>query len=437
MLLRRCTQGLCLISILLICCALIVDDMGILLAGGTLIAAILGQYLFFDQQVREIISSVEIQRSLSRNPVRRGTTLQVTFSIIIRGLSRFPIEVTDLLPLNTLLAGGETTITIVPDPSPRTYQCSYQIVPLVHGTQPFRGISVTLRNLFFEDTILLVRKHDREPVLEILPTAVFAVPVSELADGSRDNRKASVFHGTDIHSVREYAVGDDLRHADWKLSAKYDKIFIRKYTAQRSHPPLIIADLPWNGAPFPEKEFSRMVAEVLGMVRSTVEAYQHVSVLLISGPNILHLIREERNINGCIAELREWMHPAERPVHFYHMPDRSDIRSHIHDSENALQQMADSPEQTFHLHLRDRYLTTLQNYRTPVFSGQISRALSQIQVTEAYLFSLGCGDSSHIRHVVRPLRSQKIRVHMRMIDSASPGTSPAQNTPADAGRSRS
>jgi uncharacterized protein (DUF58 family) len=411
--------------------------MGILLAGGTLIAAILGQYLFFDQQVREIISSVEIQRSLSRNPVRKGTTIQVTFSIMVRGLSKFPIEVTDQLPLNTILSGGETTLMIIPDPTPRTYQCRYQIVPLVHGTRPFRGTSVTLRNIFFEDTILLARKHDKEPALEILPTAVFAMPISELAEGSRDNRKASVFHGTDIHSVREYAAGDDLRHADWKLSAKYDKIFIRKYTAQLSHPPLIIVDLPWNGAPFPEKEFNRMIAEVLGMIRSTIEAYQHVSVLLISGPNILHLIREERNITGCIAELRDWIHPAERPVHFYNMPDRSDLRSHIRESENTLQQMTDSPEQNFHLHLRNLYLNTLQNYRTPVFSVQVSRALSQIQVTEAYFFSLGCGDSSHIRHVVRPLRSQKIRVHMRIIDSASPGTSSVQNDPADAGRSRS
>jgi uncharacterized protein (DUF58 family) len=411
--------------------------MGILLAGGTLIAALLGQYLLFDQQVREIISSVEIQRSLSRNPVRKGTTLQVTSSITVQGLSRIRMQVTDLLPPNTVISEGETTVTVIPDPSPRTYQCSYQIVPLVHGTQQFPGISVTLRNLFFEDTILLTRKRDREPVLSILPTGVFAAPVSETSEGTRENRKASVYSGTDVHSVREYSVGDDLRHADWKLSAKYDRIFIRKYSRPISHPPLVIVDLPWSGAPVPEKEFNRMTAEVIGMVRHTIETYQYISVLLISGPNVLHMIREEKNIPRCIAELREWMHPVERPVHFYYMPDRSDIRSHIRESENALQEATDSRVRIFHVLLRDQYLSILQNYRAPVFSGQVARALSQILVTDAVLFSLGCGDSSHLRHVVRPLQSQKIRVHIRIIDSARSDKSPEQYRPADSGRPRS
>ncbi|PKL70586.1 MAG: hypothetical protein CVV30_04335 [Methanomicrobiales archaeon HGW-Methanomicrobiales-1] len=403
--------------------------MGIFFAGGTLITAILGQYILFEHRMQEIVRSVEIQRTLSRNPVRKGTKLQVVSSISFRGLPRMQVLVSDLLPSGTILAEGETTIATRPDHSLPAHQCSYQIIPLTHGSHPFSGVSVTVRNLFFEDSLCLARESDRQPVLTVLPTGLFAAPVSELSEGTRDNRKKSVRSGLDIHSLREYCPGDDLRHVDWKISAKYDKLFIRKYTALMNHPPLIIIDLPWCGAPYPEKEFNRMVSEAAGMVKQTIEKYQQVSVLIISGPNILHLIREEKNISRCMSELLEWMHPAERPVHFYHMPDRSDLRSHVRDSEKALRLAEDSPVKEFYELLRNRYLSILQYQRSPLFSGQVARTLSQLLMTEAYIFSLGCGDNSHIRHVERPLRSQNIRVQVRIMDSTRPGKSGLRDYP--------
>ncbi|NMB79769.1 MAG: DUF58 domain-containing protein, partial [Methanomicrobiales archaeon] len=273
----------------------------------------------------------------------------------------------------------------------------------------------TLRNLFFETTILMTRKIDRAPVITVLPTGYFAVPASDMADGSRDNRRSSVWSGVDVHSLREYVAGDDLRHADWKVSAKYNKIFIRKYTAPMSHPPLIIVDLPWTGAPFPHKEFNRMISEVTGMAKQTIQTFQYVSVLIISGPNVLHLIREEKNVSRCIAELREWLNPSERSVHFYRMADRSDLRAHVRGSEFALLETSDPKTQGFLETLRDRYHRILLYQRNPAFAGQVGRALLQVRMTEAYFFTLGIGDTSHIQHVVRPLKSQKVRVHVKMI----------------------
>lgn len=432
MLLRRCTQGLCLTGLILISCSLILDDLGIFFAGGTLITAILGQYIIFEHRLQEIVKSVEIQRTLSRNPVRKGTMLQVVSSISFKGLDRMSVQISDLLPSGTILAGGITTIATQPHPSFSAHQCSYQIIPLTHGPHPFSGVSLTVRNLFFEDTLRLARESDRQPVLSVLPTGLFAAPTPELSEGTRDNRKTSVRSGIDIHSLREYCPGDDLRHVDWKISAKYDKLFIRKYTALMNHPPLIIIDLPWSGTPFPEKEFNRMVSEAAGLVKHTIEKYQQVSVLIISGPNILHLIREEKNISRCMSELQEWMHPAERLVHFYHMPDRSDLRSHVRDSENALRLAEDLPEKGFFEIMRDRYLGILQYQRAPAFSGQVARTLSRILMTEAFIFSLGCGDNSHIRHVERPLKSQNIRVHFRIMNSPHPGKSGLQNRPESA-----
>jgi hypothetical protein len=160
-----------------------------------------------------------------------------------------------------------------------------------------------------------------------------------------------------------------------------------------------------------------MISEVTGLVSHTIQNYQQVSILLISGPNIIHLIREEKNIPRCIAELREWMHPKERPVHFYHMPDRSDLRVQVRSIENALERTTDPQTRNYYELLQDRYTRILQYQKNPVFSGQVARSLSRILMTEAYLFSLGCGDTSHIRHVVRPLQTQQVRVHIRIIEA--------------------
>jgi uncharacterized protein (DUF58 family) len=426
-LLRRCAQGLCFISLLLLSCALILDDMALLLAGGTLTFGILGQYFLFDNNAREIARSIAIQRTLSRNPIRKGSTVQVSAKITILVPDRMQASISDHPPSQTNLIDGVTTIEARSDPSPRTYSFRYRITPMVHGMQPFSGLSVTIRNLFFEETIRLTRAADQEPVLSVQSSGMFSPPLLDYNDGERESRKVSVWNGSDVHSLREYIIGDDLRHVDWKMTAKYDKMVIRKYTGLMTYPPLIIVDLPWNNAPYPENEFHRMVTEVNGIVNHTLQHYNQVSVLLISGPNIIHLIEEERNIARCMSVLREWMHPAERPVHFYHMSDRSDLRSQVRIIEHFLQETTDSQIRVSLELLRDRYLGILEYHRNPAFSGQAMRAISRILITEAYLFSLGTGDTSHIRHIVRPMQFQAIKVHIRIVTAARPGEPATQD----------
>jgi uncharacterized protein (DUF58 family) len=413
----RCTRGFCLISFLLISCALILDDTAILFAGGALVIGILGQYLLFDASVREIIASVEIQRSLSRNPVRKGSLLHVSTTVTARGAARMQVQVADLPPIHTLPVDGVTTVTLKADPSPQVHQLRYQILPDISGTQHFSGVRVTVRNLFFEDTITLAREGDCGPALLVQPSGFFEAPASELSEGNLYSRNMSIWRGVDFHSLREYCPGDDTRRVDWKISAKFGKIFIKQYHEQINFPPFLIVDLPWGSAPFPKKEFDQLVSEVTGRIQHTIETCQFVSVLLISGPNILHLIREEQNLSRCISELREWMHPVERVAHFYHMKDRSDLRSHVKECELARRQATDPGLQAFYETMRDRYLSVLQYEQTPAFTGQVRKILSQIVVNDAYILSLGYGDTSHIWLLAQMLQSRNVRVHIRIMDA--------------------
>ena len=40
-------------------------------------------------------------------------------------------------------------------------------------------------------------------------------------------------HGTDFRDVREYEVGDDVRHIDWNVTARMDEMFVREFTEDR------------------------------------------------------------------------------------------------------------------------------------------------------------------------------------------------------------
>ena len=82
---KRCAQGISLLIILLFACALILDDLAILLAGSMLLAGLFGLWYSFDRRFRQAVASVSVARSLERAVVRTGTTLRVKTAITAAG----------------------------------------------------------------------------------------------------------------------------------------------------------------------------------------------------------------------------------------------------------------------------------------------------------------------------------------------------------------
>lgn len=48
-----------------------------------------------------------------------------------------------------------------------------------------------------------------------------------------------------------------------------------------------------------------------------------------------------------------------------------------------------------------------------MFAGQLNRIFSGLVVEELFLFTLGTGDTTHIRQIIRQAAMLKIRVHLR------------------------
>lgn len=415
--LKRCTRGLILVSLLVFSCALVLDDPAVLLAGTGILAGLLALYLYFCHRFAGIARTLAAERSLSRSLVRKGTTLRVSTGITVTVPACMQAIITDRVPVNAAVQDGKTSVTAGPGPSPQTFRLSYRITPMVHGQMAIAGITLKVSDPFFEDELELRTEPFCGPTLSVQPSGIFEPSARRATLETREIERMSVHSGLGIRSLREYYAGDDLRRIDWKLSAKHDKLFVREYNAVTSFPPLIIVDLPWKGAPYPLADFDHMVTRVAGMVNYSIRTYQYVSVLIISGPNILYFIADEKDLQHCISTLREWMHPAERVVHFYHAADRADLRSHVHAAEAALDANPDPATRRYLDAIRTCYLTTLENQKMYAFTGQVARTLASVTTEETFIFSLVCGDTSHIRQISRQAKTAKLAVHLRIPES--------------------
>jgi uncharacterized protein (DUF58 family) len=418
--LRRCARGLVLITLLLSACAFILDDMAILLAAALLVCGLAGGYIQFDRKFRALVASVEVRRSLERSQVRKGATVQVATAVTVAVPPGMEAGIQEQISPAVMVQDGVTSLTAGPASSPVTQKMLYRITPAVHGEFLFRGISLFVHDRFFENDILLSAERFSGPTLFVQPTGLFEPPSRRLTAESHEIEKISVLTGFGIRSLREYFAGDDMRRIDWKQSAKHDKIFVREYMGVMNLPPLIIVDLPWRGDAFSERDFDRMVAAVAGFAEYSVRTYRYVSVLLISGPNILHFIDEEKDLERCMTTLRRWMHPVERVHHLYRMPDRSELRSEIRKTERLLVNERDPAEVRFLTLLRRCYQTGLQEQRVLTFTGQVIRTISPLAIDEIYLFTLASGDPSHIRQIVHQARTLKLRMHIRLPERKDP-----------------
>jgi uncharacterized protein (DUF58 family) len=431
--LRRCTRGTGALAILLFAGSLILDDPAVFLAGSALLAGLALCYLRFNSLSRDTVKSVVVSRSLERNRIRKGATVRVSTDITLRVPPHMHVAVTELLPAGVSVQDGSTSLELAGNPSQDTHRIRYRITPLIHGTLPVRGISLTIRDVFFETSFSLTAERFSGPSLFVQPRGTFESGHRHSITETREIEKMSVMSGFGIRSLREYYAGDNIRNIDWKLSAKHDKLFVREYTGMVNLPPVIVIDLPWLGLPCSAPDFDRMVAAVAGLAEHSVRNYQYVTLILVSGPNILQVIEEEKDLHKGMTVLREWLHPAERVVHGYRRMDRSGLREQIRHLELRIHEGDDEQARSFFTAVQQLYLRVMPGQRPTTFSRDLARLLSSLASNEMVIFSLGEGDVSHLQQIITQGKMMKFGVHLRMPAPASlvPGPSSPGHPGAD------
>ncbi|MBK8014377.1 MAG: DUF58 domain-containing protein [Deltaproteobacteria bacterium] len=104
---------------------------------------------------------------------------------------------------------------------------------------------------------------------------------SELA-----GRYHSVFKGQGMafSEVRPYAPGDDIRHIDWNVTARHQKLFVKQFVEEREQTVMLLVDLSASGMFGTRRRTKRrLLAEVSGLLAfSAISNNDRVGLLLFS-----------------------------------------------------------------------------------------------------------------------------------------------------------
>ncbi|MGZ3707324.1 MAG: DUF58 domain-containing protein [Bdellovibrionota bacterium] len=92
-------------------------------------------------------------------------------------------------------------------------------------------------------------------------------------------------HGVQFSEHRQYVAGDDIRHIDWKVSARVAEPLIKKFEEEREVTVFLVVDVSASGAFGSERKLkSEMAAEIAGMLAyAATHAGDKVGALLFAG----------------------------------------------------------------------------------------------------------------------------------------------------------
>ena len=92
-------------------------------------------------------------------------------------------------------------------------------------------------------------------------------------------------HGVQFSEHRQYMAGDDIRHIDWKVSARTREPLIKKYEEERELTVFLVVDVSGSGQFGSENKLkSEVAAEIAGMLAyAAIHTGDRVGVLLFSG----------------------------------------------------------------------------------------------------------------------------------------------------------
>ncbi len=90
-----------------------------------------------------------------------------------------------------------------------------------------------------------------------------------IVEGFLAGRHRSPFHGASVEFAahREYAPGDDLRHVNWKVFARSDRVYIKQYEEETNLKALILLDasesMAYGSGPLTKHEYGATLAAAL------------------------------------------------------------------------------------------------------------------------------------------------------------------------------
>lgn len=167
----------------------------------------------------------------------------IRVDLLFRGQAAVRVQVRDEPPSEFDVRERSWDLVLRPN---RLTEVSYHVKPHHRGDYVFRELFLKVRA-----PLGLVYRIYRLPVgspVSVYPNILALRKYDLLRHRGHLRemgiRRASLKNvGSEFESLREYAVGDEIRRVDWKASARKSKLIVRQYESERSQSVLLVLDL--------------------------------------------------------------------------------------------------------------------------------------------------------------------------------------------------
>ncbi|HEU4391365.1 MAG TPA: DUF58 domain-containing protein [Blastocatellia bacterium] len=172
-----------------------------------------------------------------------GAANSVTIKITNRSSRPIKFQVKDEYPPQMeLLSPREAHLTIQPN---RARSFGYELFPTARGDYAFGNTAVRFqsrlglvwRQLSFE-TARTVRVYPN--IRQAKENELYAHRNRDLKEGHRRMRLKG--QGREFESLRDFVIGDEIRHISWPASARRGKLITRQYTVERNQNIVVMLD---------------------------------------------------------------------------------------------------------------------------------------------------------------------------------------------------
>ena len=185
--------------------------------------------------------AIEVERTVSA-VLSVGASNPVTLLVIQRSSSTLEVELTDEPPQPCATKGLPLKLALPPS---KEQEATYQLVPHRRGQNGFDAV-----HLRFASTLGLWTLSERRELpfpVKIYPD-IRAVQRFDLL--AMKNRLAELGlklwrlrgQGGEFERLREYRREDELRHVDWKATAKHRRLISREFNVERNQNVIILLD---------------------------------------------------------------------------------------------------------------------------------------------------------------------------------------------------
>jgi uncharacterized protein (DUF58 family) len=174
-----------------------------------------------------------VDRELHPPRVHAGSPSRVELRITNRGRRRSP-----LLTLRDPVGHGRSaSVVVAPLPAGGAVQATYRLPTERRGILQVGPLTVQVTDPFGLASVSGVAA----PIVELTVwPAIDDVPpvphtIGDDPHGGTDHPNALTSAGEDFYALRQYVVGDDLRHVHWRSTARRDELMVRQ------------DEMPWQG----------------------------------------------------------------------------------------------------------------------------------------------------------------------------------------------